>query len=365
MSNSSQNPRSDNRSRIGRLAFYGSLVGVIILIQSPVGQKLADATLGFEWSAPIFHFLRANTQGFLLLFLLSLFFDLFARRDLERLLEKHRLFSAETIENQLAQLVAPRALVEHGLESMYPTIPSFRRAIDALDLEKPPFTRVTVDIHLTTSKEQPARNCTFNLNYSFDATLDRFRVAFTASANITETLIASGLVDEVITLEREAELAEVDDHKIADIQLVRIEGDHVNRLEFKRLSDRKVRRLLGSTLPEGQKDCALFEAKAQAKTPGQCRFKFSNTCELSVSEGYCYWTSPRTLFLSTLTIDTSRFPNRDQWSFIFQPFLGNARLATDAMLGPDRYSLDLQEWIVRGQGVAVIWSSKNPAAGEL
>jgi hypothetical protein len=334
-----------------------------MLIQSPVGEMLADASLGFAWSAPVFRFLRENTEGLLLLFLLSLYFDLFARRDLARLLERYRISNQRVLEDQLTDLLDPTTLIQRGLGALYPTIPSFPRAIEALDLTKPPFSNVSVDIHLTASTSEPDRNCVFNLTYAFDATIATFRVAFTSSTNLTETLISTGIVDDVVTLDREADLEALEGNKEASIELFHIKGDQAERLTFKKMSDRKVRGLTRALLGEVGEGSVFFEAKVQEPRDGRSRFRFTNRCELAVSEGYCYWTTPRTLFLSTLTIDTSRFPNRGRWSFIFQPFLGNARLATFALLGPDRYVLDLQEWIVRGQGIAVIWSPLQETGG--
>ncbi len=80
---------------------------------------------------------------------------------------------------------------------------------------------------------------------------------------------------------------------------------------------------------------------------------------LPVNNAYTYWASDRPLFLKSFSIDARHFPANKKWNFQFVPFLSNL---PSALLVDNKNGLfehPVNNWILRGQGICLIWSLKN------
>jgi len=82
-------------------------------------------------------------------------------------------------------------------------------------------------------------------------------------------------------------------------------------------------------------------------------FELHIRTDLRIDEHYAYWEAPGLMYLNTITVDVSHFPDRKRWKFFLKPFLGTA--STRPIESDDRLVLQAHSWIMNGHGIAIVW----------
>lgn len=104
--------------------------------------------------------------------------------------------------------------------------------------------------------------------------------------------------------------------------------------------------------------CRIVEVKIPPeKVHPDTVYEFWLTFQLRSNGFYAYWYSPALMFLNTIVVDVSRFPDRNNLNMDFLPFFGHVFPSTVEAEG-NRFTMPANSWIMQGHGLAISWQKK-------
>lgn len=198
------------------------------------------------------------------------------------------------------------------------------------------------------------------IRYTFRRKKEFFRVAITASSLDSEALMISGMVDEVIKLDRSPH----DEFEMTDIlQSTRFVVKEANGRQqlysFTELDSAATHHLLARLWQIDKDNCRIIEVQIpKEKMRDDTIFEYWLTYHIRLKEQYAYWYAPSLMFLNNITLDVSRFPDRKKWDFHILPFFGHVFPGTLEPTG-DRFTMPANSWIMQGHGIALSWQKKE------
>lgn len=255
------------------------------------------------------------------------------------------------------EISVARAMIAQGLAELYGLGSHAAEVLRCFEQGHSPYLDATVEVHLIPSKRGP-NWYTYRLQCLFRTHMTHFRIAIVTSAYAGEVLMASGVVDDVIKLNKaqtdyEREMPGILEN--CTLTANNVAQGTQQLLLFNELSTEARQQLLQPVWQIDSNSCRIIEAVLPKEGQGlQVLYEYRWAFDLSVAERYAYWCAPALMYLNTLTVDVSRFPGRDAWQFFIRPFLGTM---LPGAMGPagDRYTLPANGWIMQGHGVAIIW----------
>ena len=224
--------------------------------------------------------------------------------------------------------------------------------------QQPPYLDTTVEVLLLPSSrgndwyEQ-------RLRYSFRRNKDCFRVAITHSANDSNVLLLSGAVDEALQLDNTPDFP----YEMAELLqgmrfAVKEKNGRQQLYTFSELSPQDTASILEGFWQIDSLSCRIVEVKIPPeKVQPDTVYEFWLTFQLRSNGFYAYWYSPALMFLNTIVVDISRFPNRNDLNMDFLPFFGHVFPST-VEAGGNRFTMPANSWIMQGHGLAISWQKK-------
>lgn len=341
--------------------FYISLIAFLILINSGALSFLLDNVLGFTWSSPITDFLEKNSQGFLVVFLLALFWDFFYKGSSEQSNKISTMLSK--IVNILEQCDIKHSnlnkVIEKKIQEHYGIVTNVSNLIDIVISQKNLHSGVNVSYKLRNLESD--NKYSLRYQYSFVTSDDEFYIAFLTSSDLQDQLSASSNVffDMFVF----SDLGGMDEN----IKRMKDEGFYIKSItekdgmtmekkaHFKKIPKTSYSQILPSWFDNTSSDISIYKASFDILEKKPTRYIYTQVYTMDVSDNYCYWVSDRTLFLQKFKIDLEEFLDTDA-KFTFQPFMANSiRLDSMNNIGQSMYDLNVNNWVVKGQGVLIIW----------
>lgn len=194
---------------------------------------------------------------------------------------------------------------------------------------------------------------TYKLQGTFRTQQQRLRVGVVKTIADYNTLLASGLVDDVLKLNDTAQLAEevahIRDHCFViyhDLEHSTQQLSHFGTID---LSDRlqaiwglhsEMCQILELALPQNETMASLYEY----------RWVF----DLRIDQPYAFWKASGLTYLNTISIDVSHFPQKQTKRFYIIPFLGVASRYPMNQTA-EQLLLTVNSWVMPGQGVTISW----------
>ena len=200
------------------------------------------------------------------------------------------------------------------------------------------------------------------IRYTFRRKKDHFRVAITTSSLDCEALMVSGVIDEVIKLDRSPH----NEFEMTDILqstrfVVKETSGRQQLYAFTEVDQTVTGQLLTPLWQIDKSECRIIEVRIPKKKMNEGTiFEYWLTYHLQLKEQYAYWYAPGLMFLNNITLDVSRFPDRDKWDFHILPFFGHVFPGTLESTG-DRFTMPANSWIMQGHGIALNWQKKEEA----
>ncbi|HEX6258323.1 MAG TPA: hypothetical protein VFZ48_02510 [Candidatus Saccharimonadales bacterium] len=197
----------------------------------------------------------------------------------------------------------------------------------------------------------------FQYRLTFHTPKEFFRVGVVRSLQDATALISSGLFDEVTQLNPGADFTIEIPTIISSYRFIihDTETGGQSPFWFTELSAEAQRDCLDRIWQVDPDNCRILEVRVPATTRIESSlYELRATMDMRVAEHYAYWETPGFMYVNSITIDVSRFPQRKKWKFFMKPFLG---AAFPVMLEPegDRFTLPASSWLMPGHGVAMIW----------
>lgn len=252
---------------------------------------------------------------------------------------------------------AARNMVVQGLSDIYSLGAHAPEILRSFGKGESPYLDATVKLALLPSNRGD-KWYNYSLRYTFRTYKKHFRIGVVSTAHDCEILMASGLTDDVIKLNNQQDARSEIETILNNCRLSIHDTEKGTQESFRFLErDETLKReLLSSVWQIDPNKCFILEAElTEVANKPSIFYEYSWSFDMPISdEQYAYWYAPGLMYLNSITVDISHFPNRDKWNMYIQPFLGPI---FPGALEPtkDRYTLAASGWIMQCHGVAIIW----------
>lgn len=353
-----------SRSR-GTATYFLSVIGSIVLINTPIPKVILAALLGDTAGTSISSSLRTLSRDLFLLLLVSLYFEWAKSREQVQLLEEVRdgvgkinsslvTSTTEAIRQLAIAVTTPEELLRAALGRHLPEVTDVKTILARVLSTRPAYRDVTVEIEVENVDADAIRlasRTSFNTSAQealFGVTRDSLHTAALSSTypDLLEVFTFPGIKFEDI----------VSPHTLPSIRLHRksISGQPYEQIPIARLTA-KIDPDLFSRLPAGmnESDVAFFRPAPPARIDGPTQFRIDLTWKTDPSVRFFFWYADRPMFVRQLTFDARRLVREDR-SVTFQPFLGSMDdLLIDVR---DGFAVvRLNAWIFEGNGAVMLW----------
>lgn len=344
-----------------KIIFYISLGCFLILVNSGGATFILDNLLGLTWSAPITEFIEKNSQGFIIVFLLALYWDYFHKSTSSS--EDEIVTKIDRITNFLENNDINNKnldeLVREKIQEHYRISNDVSNLLDVVISEKTIHTDVNVSYKLRNGESEGK----YYLRYRYDfKTLDKeFYIAFLTSSDIQDQLVAS--TDAFFDMFVFSDLKYMNDN----IEKMQKEGFCIKAIldkngttfenvsKFQKIEEPLYNHLLPGWFDQEKYDILIYKASFQHDCTTPVRYIYSHEYVMDVSDNYCYWVSDRTLYLEKIQLDLESFLHQNA-KFTLQPFIANGVRSGFPKESSQRiYELNVNNWVVKGQGVIIVW----------
>lgn|GEM_PF-1926679 len=256
---------------------------------------------------------------------------------------------------------AVRRIAAHGVSELYGLAGDAHAStiLDALGREPFPYLDTTIEWQLLPS-EKGSDYYKIKMRYTFRRQKGYYRVGIVTSPHDAEALMNSGVVDEVAQLDKQAYFERELETIIANTSFIVSDPETKTRmpLRFKEINTIQRRELLAPVWQMTEEDCRIIEVRIPDELQKSSTiYEYRLAIDLKNVEYYAYWYAPGLVYLNTISIDISRFPDREKWIFNILPFFGQVFPGTLERTG-DRFTMPAGSWVVQGHGFALAWQKK-------
>lgn len=352
-------PRDHTRRRV--LLFCLGVAMFTALVQWDGLPGLLDDAVGYEWSTPLVDFLRLNTQGMIIMVLLSLYLE-FIGFDRSGAKERAAQAGLTDLLDITVASSAPQALARAGLAKEFG--PAGGDALSQLVSSRGP---VISEAHVRI-EVVPEVNGDFRvrIRLSYRSDIHEFVVAQSTDPLMVEAMSSIPAVSEVYLVEP-TELAMPpapnSDRQVGVI--VRSAGKELaSTLTFKEITKSRLKALLdGSGVAADNSRVKVFvsDGKLPSSDPGADapRFEFSTSYVVSADVPTTFWLADRPMHVREIAVDLRA---------IGQPAYARAQVHLAAHGTPwahrkpataGEWIFPLDTWLVAGQGLHVVWPTSR------
>lgn len=307
----------------------------------------------FDWPR-IQAFLTANNEGFLIGALVGIYLEIVRPNSMSALFAT-RLDTLDSFIRRSANIDGIRFF----LERVYGNDPHLADLAESVISSKPVLYESRLEIAFQDSPRSDSLYIRHN-KLSFDADFDQFTLGFARTAAIAERLIHDGPdMTEVVVADHEPLFARSVEN-ILKSRPVHVNGDP---LEFVRPANLKALPSRGSPIKEGE-DYLIVTSTVPKSRTGNPRRHMVIEYQLTGDRlaGHHYWIADRPMFVREISIGLIGLTGIDRIQFEVLSFLGSVEDIGELNLDKGKISIHVDHWLLRGQGICVIWrQAKNDA----
>jgi hypothetical protein len=353
-----------SKARNRTLWLAAILSAITVLVQWSGLSSVLDTIAGFAWSAGFVRFLKTNTQGMVIMVMLSLFFEFIgfdeskerARREVEVVQE----LAAESL-----RATPTRALARHCLELEYGA-EGAEQLMHCILRRSPVLRDFCLRIRVS-PRPSGAFEVWTSLTYETDSS--RYILGITDKPLHAETLLSTGLLAEVIVVDDMTPVRATPAVVPVQVNWMRRNGqaaDEVGQLEWTLLSGRRKGAVLKAAgLLTMSDEFSLFEGQPLKRRKSQpnkvIQYEVVTTTVQPASRPYSFWLSDRVLHVKSIEVDLSALGPTIFSEARIHLFIAALPWAGDLSSANGRWSLPVNKWLVNGQGLMVIWPTAASA----
>ena len=346
------------------LVYFGSVIAVIALINTPIPKVVVSAVLNPEAGDAVARSLGSVTKDLVLVLLISIYFEWVRTKETGALLraidgkldamhDEIRTAAAPAIRRLVLDSTSPDELVETALDR-HIAHPCDKSSFVSMVLST---SRPHHDVSVTLRVDR-VEDDVLHVSSRFEVTMPRgvVLVAATSSpAHAAALGAASPELFEVVTLPRSTPFEEA--VKVFGERLecyVEPAQGTVRRAHFRKVPTASLRKHISLPIGMVSSDVCLFIADLSQESTDFVRVRHYYRWTQTVGEHFLFWSASRPMFVRSITMDMRELVQKHGQEVFVQPFLdGVDSLVLDTKEG--HLLLRLDRWVVQGQGVVAIW----------
>jgi len=349
------------------LIYYSVIIVIIYLSNSGLLQSVLNAVVGIKWSDPIVNFIKINTQGLIIILLLSIYLEYIKKPDDKILHLKSDLL--KELPNMIKQTLMAGGFISEGedqailtriLKAHYGEDVNVNNLANTVLSSRVFYTDVSVSNKLIGHKENPEL---YDLEYEIDfkASINEFVIALVCSSHLQDRISSSCTkINDVLVFSSQSSFVDnVNKIKNSEqsfrVVIESTEGlsNHRN-CKFNEVNKNEYRNYLHDIHEDEFKNISLLRAKIPSDVK-IINYLLSLTFKMHKEDHYCYWVADRPMYLNKIGFDATQLNYKDKTVFIFQPFFMNLSGIIQNPSQSSIFSLDVHNWVVKGQGAFLTW----------
>jgi hypothetical protein len=244
-----------------------------------------------------------------------------------------------------------------SLQAHYPNAPKLETLRSLIIPQKPTYHDMSVRLYLRDATTSPDA---YELKYQveFTASVEEFVVGLTTRATLGDLLIAEcPQLSDTFTFSTEAARASFAKNAIT---LTYYDTTTTGRVSKRDLKLRPVttanarKAYLGGIPSQVARDVTLLRAAVPGSPSAPRHLEITVTSHnMSRRDHYCFWIADRTSYVRRITVDFTRFTVPDGERPRLHPFLGT--VAHEIKETDAAYDIPVENWLVKDQGIMLIW----------
>jgi hypothetical protein len=218
-----------------------------------------------------------------------------------------------------------------------------------------PYLDASVECIFSASKRGD-RWFTYTYRCVFRSVKSVFRVGVVSSSHDSSVLASSGVTDEVIVLDAKVDFEREIAGIISSWRLTVRDTERGTQipLQFSELSSARRREILSGVWQVNPEECRIIELEVPQRLQENAHvYELKGSMELRMDELYTFWETPSFMYVNTISVDTTKFPNRGAWNFSLKQFLGTSFSATTEHDG-NRFVIPTNSWLLPGHGIVIM-----------
>jgi len=342
-----------------KIVFYSCLFLFIIGINSGFFGTILDWLIGAAWSQSLTNILKQNSQGFVIIFAMCLYFD-FAFKKSSAEISDDRIEITDGYFKNLIHL-SPLKLLSRNLQIIY-SDKSVGNLIDTVVGSKPIYKDVKVNFTLENHATDAMK---YYLSYEIEFTADIVEyVIAVAAGQILQNQISNRCkkICDVLVLSS-SEINYKDVLKGAgNIRFSRLAKDYVGKtnetpLILKQVPAKEYKNYLPEIAESYYGDVVLLRVKIEKKARGNNTYiLLSPPVIQNKSAHYIYWVTDRPMWVRHIEFNTSNFTFNEKKDIYVQPLLINYyNTDTNINANKNKFVLNVHNWVANGQGALLSW----------
>lgn len=347
------------------LIYFGSVLATIALINTPVPKIVVSAVLNPEAGDAVARSLSSITKDLVLVLLISLYFE-WARtrgqaellrdiaRKLDAMRDEARTASASSTRRLVLDATTPEELVTTALDRHIPRTPDKSSLVSLAVSSRPACHDVTLSLWVERVDETAVHAAT-----RVELTMPREPMLVAATASSTHSAALSAACPELfqtVSLGRPHSFEEAAKEFGEKLECyVESQNRATRRAQFRRVPANGLRKYISPPVGMTNADVALFVADLGHEDTEFVRVRYHYYWSQDLDQHFIFWAADRPSFIRTLTLDLRELVRDREQQVWVQVFLGSldSLLLDDANDG--HLSLNLNRWVVEGQGVVAVW----------
>jgi hypothetical protein len=317
-------------------------------------HRFLDDALGIEWSAGVVRFLKANTQGLLIIAGLTLWYEYLGTKGRSRAEDRDR---QELLEDFFADAAAEggngRWMVECGLTKVL-VGRDVTQLTEMVVAPGPALTACTLRILVADSDSEVS--VLHELEYDWSGRDFLFAVV-ADSATLGQVLTRLDNVLETWQMVEPGDLAAFASQQLDDTRYeCRAADGRWFEMQISPVGGRRASRY-HAMLQTDEESLVLLEVKAPREVEAPNRLRMKHTQVHGRDIAFEWWLTDRPTEVQSIYVDASRLSG----ATILPPLMYTARHASRGrMLSHNRWEAQDVGWLVAGQGILVPWTYYRP-----
>lgn len=347
-----------------KYSFFFLLFVFITLINSSHLEPFLDNLIGISWSSGFVGFLKTNTQGFLVLFLISLYFEIIRSKKTTAHFSSTEIFLSNGVVDVLAKIDI-RNIFKILLGQFYPKNSANNDMDSLVDIvlpEKNIYTDVRVKYTLTDSETDESK---YILKYEieFTSNLNEYVIAIVAHSEIQERISNTcPKICDVITIPTLHSSFDDFQRIASQINITKIGKDSSGNsiktpLKLMQLTSKSqiLKYTKGISNDEIEKMIILFEKLNSNINDHSTILVSTPEIQLDKSDHYVYWIADRPMWVNCIEFDFSKFTFGGKKNFNVQPIIPSYKCCTNSTMTESKFTILIHNWLVNGNGIIFSW----------
>jgi len=365
-----------------KIIYFSVLISLLYLTNSGDLEKILDYAIGTKWSEPIVFFLKSNTQGLIVILLVTIYLDYIKENPNKKIGEivnslsiikeninaiKTKQASTESVLNGLNEHIRIiREKEEDEIENIKKNIKKLYKIdninglINLLISKKPLYFDVSVYYEI---RDHKTNHNLYNLYYRIDFTssIKEYILAIVEYASLQSIISATSTrISDVLTIPAKKHEDQEYTKMINDkscFSVIESSSDNytIERgLVLTEIQKDHYKHYLNEIDERYYNDIVLYKCDLNdLKDPVRYSVKFP-PLTMNKNDHYVYWTSDRLMFLKSITFDARDF-SYENCRLNLHPLFACYKGDIPDMDRDNYFCFNINSWIIGGQGAIFSW----------